>query len=327
MDCTFQIMTGLVARFVEEVDNLTLEDLKLIRSLNHIILRNDFKIRDRRYVIHRGLEENYKYAYDFLKTIKTEYADHLEMARLKGTITFPKAKKLERPVATSDFDYETGQSKMVIPRFNNLEDSYATTHEIVHDLNMDPDCLTQERDLFTEAMSLLFEFLQEDYFASKNRRPIDYKKNKINDLNAVLYKAVGIEYQLDLIEKYLQNGIITEEIFIEIMKTRTKREAKIGDAIFQELFDKGILDIDIQQRYIYGILFASLMHGRILEDKKNITEAIELNESLNETSVEDIFAKFDLPIITNGEHFVIPDKTIEVLEDSYIKELKRAGVK
>ena len=69
MDCTFQIITGLVARFINEVDELSLEDLKLIRSLNHIILRNKFEIRDRRYVIHRGLEENYTYAYDFLSTI------------------------------------------------------------------------------------------------------------------------------------------------------------------------------------------------------------------------------------------------------------------
>ena len=43
MDCTFQIITGLVARFINEVDELSLEDLKLIRSLNHIILRNKFE--------------------------------------------------------------------------------------------------------------------------------------------------------------------------------------------------------------------------------------------------------------------------------------------
>ena len=81
MDCTFQIITGLVARFVNEVDDLSLEELKLIRSLNHIILRNKFDIKDRRYVIHRGLEENYTYAYNFLSTIKPEYASHLENAR------------------------------------------------------------------------------------------------------------------------------------------------------------------------------------------------------------------------------------------------------
>ena len=44
MDCTFQIITGLVARFVNEVDDLSLEELKLIRSLNHIILRNKLMI-------------------------------------------------------------------------------------------------------------------------------------------------------------------------------------------------------------------------------------------------------------------------------------------
>ena len=327
MDCTFQIITGLVARFINEVDELSLEDLKLIRSLNHIILRNKFEIRDRRYVIHRGLEENYTYAYDFLSIIKPEYASHLEKSRVEGTITFPKARKMKYPVATSDYDYETGRSKMVVPRFNNLEDSYAMTHEIMHDSNMDPESLTQERDLFTEAISLLFEFLQEDYFASLSKRPLDYRKNKINDLNAILYKAVGIEYQLDLIEKYLENGIITEEIFKDIMKTRTKKEAKIGDDIFTSLFEKGILDIDMQQRYIYGILLATYIHDRIIEDPTKIKEAIELNESLNDTSIEEIFARFNLPLEVEEKHFVIPEETIKILEKSYVNELKRAGVK
>ena len=327
MDCTFQIITGLVARFVNEVDDLSLEELKLIRSLNHIILRNKFNIKDRRYVIHRGLEENYTYAYNFLSTIKPEYASHLENARAEGTITFPKARKMKYPVATSDYDYETGKSKMVIPRFNNLEDSYAITHEIMHDTNINPESLTQERDFFTEAISLLFEFLQEDYFSSLPKRPLDYKKNKINDLNAILYKAVGIEYQLDLIEKYLETGIITEEIFKEIMKTRTKKEAKIGDDIFTSLFEKGILDIDMQQRYVYGILLATYIHDRILEDPSRIEEAIRLNESLNCTSIEEIFESFNLPLGVQEKHFVIPEETIKILEKSYVNELKRAGVK
>ena len=58
-----------------------------------------------------------------------------------------------------------------------------------------------------------------------------------------------------------------------------------------------------------------------------IKEAIELNESLNDTSIEEIFARFNLPLEVEEKHFVIPEETIKILEKSYVNELKRAGVK
>ena len=83
----------------------------------------------------------------------------------------------------------------------------------------------------------------------------------------------------------------------------------------------------MQQRYIQGILLATYIHDRIIEDPTKIKEAIELNESLNDTSIEEIFARFNLPLEVEEKHFVIPEETIKILEKSYVNELKRAGVK
>ena len=70
-----------------------------------------------------------------------------------------------------------------------------------------------------------------------------------------------------------------------------------------------------------------LRHDRIIENPTKIKEAIELNESLNDTSIEEIFARFNLPLKVEENHFVIPEETIKILEKSYVNELKRAGVK
>lgn len=324
MDEVFKVLNNMVEKTLSEYDDLKVEDLKFLRGLNHIIISNPFRMKTEKYFIHKSFDVNYKSAHNFLRVIKPQYADHLNKTMEAGIISLPLAKKMKNPaIAVSGFDFDTGKREILIPLCNKIEDSYTLTHEVFHDYNMDPQNLTLTRDLFTETISMCAELLQEDYFRKLPNSPFEYQKNRVNTMNAFLYKSISVDYQLDVVEKYLATGSIDKNKFTDIMKKKSKQEVKLGDYIFDELFAKEELDYDIQQRYIIGALFSSFIHQKILEDPKKISNFIEINDNLNKMELEDVFKLLNLEIELQDEYIVVSQSSLNELGNAYLKEYKR----
>ena len=318
----YQKISDITARYLAYFGDYNISDLEFIKGLNKIVLAHNFPIINRRYRVTRDLNTNYNYAYDFLGSIKGAYADHLKEAWNNHTFNFKSNKIPSR--ATSGFNYQTGKREIIFPVCNTIEDSYAITHEIMHDYNMDINNYSMSRNLITEAISICAEMLQEDYFAKIPITPIEYKKNMPNDMAAILYKAVSVQYQIDVIEKYLIENEICYDNFCDIVENRSNRDIKIGNEVFTEIIRNGELDIDTEQRYIIGILLASLMHQNILDNPNKIAAFITLNENINELELDEVFKMFNLSLISeDGIILKVEDPSLDVLEKAYIKEIKR----
>jgi len=318
----YRKISKITASYLDYFGDYTISDLEFIKGLNKIVLANDFSITTRKYRITRDLSANFNYAYDFMGSIKGTYADYLKKAWHNHTFHFKSNKIPSR--ATSGVNSITGKKEIIFPICNTIEDSYAITHEIMHDFNMDIQNHAMARNLITEAISICAEMLQEDYFARISKTPLEYKKNMLNDMSAILYKAVSVQYQIDVIEKYLIENEICYDNFCDIVESRTDRDIEIGNEVFNELIEKGELDIDTEQRYIIGILLASLMHQNILNNPNKINDFIFLNENINQMELDEVFNMFNLSLISeNGNILKVEDTSLKILENAYIKEIKR----
>jgi len=318
----YQKISEITASYLAYFGDYTISDLEFIKGLNKLILAHDFPIINRKYRTTRDLNTNFNYAYNFLGSIKGTYADYLKKAWHDQTFNFISNKIPSR--ANSGVNSKTGKREIIFPICNTIEDSYAITHEIMHDYNMDIKNHSMTRNIMSEAISICAEMLQEDYFARISKAPLEYEKNMLNDMSAILYKAVSIQYQIDVIEKYLLENEICYDNFCDIAESRTDRDIEIGNEIFNEIIEKEELDIDTEQRYIIGILLASLMHQNILNNPNKINDFITLNENINELELDEVFNMFNLSLISeDGAILKVEDTSLKVLEKAYIKEIKR----
>lgn len=322
---SYRKISEMTASYIAEFDDYTLDDLEFIKGLNKIVLSQKISLKERKYKTDLSLNKNYKYAYDFLGSIKGTYADYLKNAWENNVFHFKSARIPSR--ANSSFNSETMKHEIVFPICHTIEDSYAITHEIVHDYNMDVYNNNITRSLLTESISICAEMLQEDYLASLSSPPNSHKNNMINNMIAIYYKAVSVDYQTEIIRKFLMEKEINNKNFSEITCIKNRRDARIVNEVFSEMIDNGELSFDSEQRYILGILIASLMHQNILKNPAKINDFIYLNEHINEMEIEDVFYMFDLSLISeDGNILKVEDLSLKVLEKAYIKEIKRRGL-
>lgn len=279
-----------IKEYIKNAEITSVDDFKFIKTINDIIFYEGLRKYDLRYTSKKSLKKNDKFVLEFLEKLNFFYRDYYKMRKIDGTFIYDISKKSEN--AYSDYDCDNKKRIIYIPLKNTIHDAFAIVHELFHDINLDTCENSVTRYAFTEALSLLAELLLEDYLNEKGIK--DYQVNNNRNINSIWYKALEVDFNLQLITNYLDKGYFNEQVFDEILKLYTKPEIEYLELVINDMLEKESLTIDYEQCYIIGIFIATYMYDRIKSNKKNIQEVFELNEMIKEYTIEQVFDYLNL---------------------------------
>lgn len=305
-------LNEIIKSTIEEYEIIDIKEYDFLTKLNNIILKYDRKIVIPKYTNKVNIKKNFEYSESFLKSISLEYAEYLIKRKNEGAFNFVGADSLSRS------DLVDGKKIIYLGVTGTIEDSYTITHEIIHDMSVD-ETYSLTRSLFCEVFSLLSEMLQANYYR-QNNSPKDYLIDGKSTLVHLISKAKIIDFDKKLINQYLENGYITKIDLFNILKDYDNLDT-IMDHL-DVILDCEELTYDFELRYIIGYLFASYMYDRIINEPKKIREFIDLNDMINEYSIENLLNYLELDY-SDSMYFDLTDESYQKLEESYIKQLKR----
>lgn len=305
----------IIEEYVIVNDINSIDELLLIQSINEIVFDNCNYKYNLKYHDKYHFNKVDKLVSDFLKSINYEYYLYYQLRKKDNTIKFDYHHQ-EDIIAYSVFDYDTKERKIYIPMSNTLEDAFCIVHELNHDKNLDEECSNITRSIFTESLSILTELLFEDYL----------KKNKVKEakicnnltLNTVKIKALYNDFCLKLITFYIDKGNINFNDFSNIVIDYNNNQRRDLNYVIDNILEEDIIDIDYENRYVFGILISTYMYDRIKLKKNNINELFELNDMLKKYSVEQVLDYLDLDY---NEDYLEPS-SYQKLEKCYHKYLK-----
>ena len=317
-----EVLNKILYDFIYESEDPCIEDFYLVDNFKSIILDNKIKLIPSNYHNRVNLERSIRHSYEFLKTIDRSYADKLMSNIENGVVHFYRRGKDDTTNAQIVVDETTNKSRILIPYNSTIEDSYAITHEQLHDTNMDPNNLNATCGLFTEMISFLGELLQRDYFQKKDIAPKEYRNNMKDSFYATKNYAVSMNMELDLIRRFLSKGFVTYQDMREICQNKTIEELEIMSDQLEDILNNGELNYYKSQMYIIGNVLACYLHQKILDNPKKIFEFTEVNQLINEFSVDNIFDYLELDMKDYKFLNLTPD-SYKVLKKCYNNEIKR----
>lgn len=303
----------LVKKFIVETELVDMNDFTFINRLIEIYERHYKSFNVSEYKNKVSFKKNYQYSYDFLKSINPSYAEYLEMCKNSGVINVVDDPKNEKQAYSTR---ENGKNIIYIPLSNTIEDSYALTHEVTHDMSISEDT-SLARHIFCEMLSFVAEELQYNYL--NNLKVKDCHINPSIIMSAIKEKCDMIKFEQHLISTYLVKFNLS---VMDIAELNNIFPIDFVVEMLKYLKANNDLSIDVEQRYVIGYLFSCYIIDRINNNEKNIQEFFELNEIINDYEIEDVIDYLDLEL-KDGEVFDLTESSYEKLEKSYVKRLRK----
>lgn len=307
-------LNELVKKTVEENEIENINEFTFISQLSQMIFRNYKEISIPKYRSRVSLKKSIKYSYEFLDSLSSDYSSELE--KIKSDIIFEKQNLQNCKSAYSDYDYKTNKKIIYIPYESNIGDSYNITHEIIHATSIEKE-FSYTRDVFCESLSFLAEMLQKDYLKENNVK--DYQINDKEQINGLKHFNLIVDYQLNLINEYLNNGYIDVAIFMDILKKYSIYDISTLSNYLIDCIKNNDFDIHFKQRYIIGYPLACYIYDRVINN--GIYEFIELNEMINKFWLEDFLNYIDLEC-EDKEYLSLTKESCDKIEKSFVKRMK-----
>lgn len=309
-------LNNILKKFIEEYNVEDFSELSFISNLTSIIDNYPIKLKQEVSKKYVSINKSFNYSYEFLKTIDKRYADYLLKIKNEGVFDITQGNE-EYPYS----NIIDGKSYIYMPIYNNIGDTYAITHETIHDMSAIDGETNLNRYLFCEVFSLLAEMLQRDYFYNTSR-PKEYNLNNNSILRGIYSKKRTIMLELNLIRTYLEYGYIDNQKIFDILGIFNSSELTEISYKLHFILEHEELSYGFEQRYIIGYLIASYMHDRILKNPRNICEFIELNDNLNNYEVQDFLDYLELDY-EDSKILNLKETSYQKLRNSFVNELKR----
>lgn len=312
---TLEKINSLVKDYIDETEPSE-NDFNFINSIIDIVLSTPIKVRRQTYKEYYPIESSIDDVTKFYGTLGLEYIERFRNLIRSGDMRFYQISKMGRNnyVASSTMTDE-GKSDIFLPFNNTIEDSFTMNHEVLHDTNVSLK-LTESRFLFTEAISILGELLQEDFYRRSLLPPKEFEKNSIDMAYAICVKSIYLQIQIGLIRLMQKYGEITSKNLNELEILRGYKKDLKKHIKYLSLFDE--LPFDNDQRHVMGFIFASHMH-RSGNGKEQL---LELNPILNEVEFDDLLDSIGIRT-TNLDGYDIESESKKVLLKSYREEVSR----
>lgn len=301
----YEVLEKYVIEYVNSTKSTTSDDFILIKKLNDIIFYSDEKRYNCHYSKKYDLNKVDRLVTEFLNEINPYYKDYYELRKKDGTIFFDKSGS-KCDYAYSDYDFENKKRKIYIPLSNSILDIFSISHEIFHDINIDETNESNTRYIFTETLALLSELLLEDYLINKGIK--EAKLNNNLNLYYIKLKSIEVDFNLQLIINYLENGYLNKNMIDNILNSYPDMYFNDLNKIVLRILKEQELTVEFEQGYIIGILFATYMYSRINNNKNNIQELFELNEMIK---------KYDFQQVL--DYLQLDYNDIDLTHDSYQK--------
>lgn len=295
--------------------NSNAEEFIFIQRIIDIILNNkhhfEYKGFNKQIELYRSLTLVYK----FLKQLNPNYEKYFERKLDDGTISF----NYDYEIGCSYFD-ESYNKRILIPVTHSIHDSFVIIHELMHNKNLKIDSDSITRHLFTESMSILGEMLFHDYLVEKHLYVHDANKHMEDVFWAAYRITMKNDFEVKLSLSYLDDNYLSDNTITSLYKKDDEYNWQIYYSIIDALNYK-TLSIDTEQRYSIGIVFASYLHQRIKKNPNKKYELFELNEIINEISIEELMYYLDLDV-EDFDNSILTYDSVKKLEKAYKKELK-----
>lgn len=308
------VISNITYNYIMDAEIESLDDIKFIKTLNNIVLSEKIINFHYKYNHKISLKESDRLVENFMRSINNEYLEYYKKRKNENIFIFDYDLLEDYPYST--YNPLTNERTIYIPVYNNIEDSYSIVHELIHDINLDLTGDNIARYMFTESLSILGELLFEDFLKDKS---ISQYKNPTNySLYSVNKKAFEVDFNIKLLESYLNNNYLAKDSIINILKNYSSSQLKELNEILSRIVTYEELSYETECRYIIGFLIATYMYDRIKQNKNNIKEFFELNDMLANCETDDILDYLEL----DYNDYELTNDSYEKLRKSYKKYLK-----
>lgn len=166
---------------------------------------------------------------------------------------------------------------VLIEYSNNLGDLFEIVHEITHKFSTSSGQTGTVKGMLGEIPSITMELLLTDFLENTGRfNEKEIKKYKLHRLSSTVDNACAILTEKMLFEIYSEHKCITEDLLrekIDLLDHDNPAYNIISErfeSYLSTIVDRCCTTSIYRQKYIYGMVFASQIHRKILENKENI---------------------------------------------------------
>lgn len=322
---------------IETRNKELLEELSISSILSEIIiesssfLKKDMLLCNNSVSLNKSLNE----AISFFKSINLKYSNQVqniiknERTNNKPSVLFSK----KHFIGNSPIDFSGVDSDGVvyIDYENTVNDIYSIVHEMTHKLSSQYDTNSRIKNILGEVTTITMELLLE-YYLKKEKfdSNVEIEKRNINRLITTYKDAGCILFEKDLVDLYLKQGFINENILLNELNNTNKSSNKYelyseeGYNYLKDIIENGNLLFRRRQRYVIGLLFALYVVNEIAYDNSNILVLDILIDILGKSDLsfdDDVKVLSDiLPLLHGGKiDFNVDDiNKLKMLYDSRV---------
>lgn len=305
---------------------ISLEELILSEKFCNIILGNfNFKnyLVDFDFNKKININKSLEYTLKFLDSINLKYSNKLKENLNDGTLEF-----CEDTDDVSAYAYfKDGKRKIVAPIRNNISDTFAITHEQIHDITISEGAESISWSYFAEVPTFLIELLQADFMKKQNKK-LEINKYQKYSISSCIHRALKLKVAINLIKEILNDGCINKmticDLFIEIYNICKDEDLtyEVIDMTLDSITNEEEIFYFFDLRYIIGTLLGCYTHNKILDNPKLLKEFSEYNEMFYDLDIRQVFMSLGL-YFDEDSFFDLDNDSYKKLEKSFKKELKR----
>lgn len=328
-----EILNKFVSDYIlDESGQPSMNYFKYTRQLLNIAFDNFHNLEVVPYKKKVSLKRNIENALEFLDNLDSDYSKYLQERLADGTIKFVSSKDaLNNNESLESYStYENGKRLIHIVYEENISDTFTIIHEILRDTNLmlpeyynfENTYLYETRDMFTEMISFLGTYLAKEYFLKNHPNMKEIKKDLTDDYCGLYIKCIQIDFGLDLLERFVNNGYITSFDIYDLVSDCTEQYIDIVYDYLKMMVESNDNLLFYNERYLTG----TILSDYIVNTEKNPKLAfMELNEMITQNNIGDIFTYLDLePLFDENDNLVcLDEESISKLNKSFKKEMKR----
>ena len=253
-----------------------------------------------------------KNACGFIKDFNNKYYDILKTIYKKGFIK-PKFNKKANPYST----LKHGHVYINWQVLYNMDSSFILVHEFSHALNVDEE-ISDARQYLTEGIAYLFEFLLLDYLEQKKYNNSDMYKSKLLNFVHTYDSALSLYNNNDFFDIIEKNQRIDKNIIKDYYEEKEENEfLKWKCKTYEEY-----IPFFENKKYLLGIIVASDIHMRLIENPELKKQIIYLIDNINDMRFEDCFEFLNIKLVKKNGKIFIDDSDYERLMKNLRLELE-----
>lgn len=301
----------------------SIKELDLVEELAFIFVDNPFNLNIdvlpfKDYVIK---SDTLNYVHDFLASINVEYVKEFDYAMKKGKISFIQNKKKKR---------EQNSKYEVIASYQ-FKDSFDLIHYFFEYWIKKNTIFKKEFRYFIDTFAILTEFLFQDYLESLELKSKELCYAKMNHFIYTNIFTVHMIVELKLIELYQKHhSLKVENSVTELEESHISTKELLStncQIIIDDIVSMNGISLPFHKRYLYGIMFASFIHQRILEQPTLIRSFCYLIDHPEPIHVYQFMNAIGIPIEEKDGMFVLSRIGYQSLKQSFITELEDTFIK